>query len=629
MPNNGAVIIPKSEQRDSLIWLSFFGAWAAIQVLVLAIGATPLLDGGLIGTDGYMRLVRVELLYETGAWFDGRIPRSNAPYGDTLHWTRPFDLLVLGAAWPLTSFLGIEKALFWGGAIVSPLLLLATGYVVIWAAKPLVKVEDRPLIILVFFAQLGVIAYSVPGRVDHHTLQMLLIALTTGLVTRYCGAPPKVRLAWPAGVVLGLGLWISAEFLLVAFLAMAGVWLTWLRHGRAGSLPAACFAAGFVGSLGFALLVERPWTELLAEEYDRVSVVFVAVALLHLAFWVAIVWAERGGGLQFRIRLNLSLVGAVLSGAAVYGVYPKFFGGGMVDVDPELARVFLSNVMELKPVVPVDLKSFGLFLFWLGSVAICVPFAIVQAWLKRRTDTWPIWAFFTLALGMYVALSLRYVRFAPFAELLAVVPLACLVVALRQRVDGIANRIWRELTRSLVTLAVIFGIAGAGLWLGLRSAPGGGPGGGMVSAKSLLAGAPAGGEDCDIARIAAYLNRPETFGERSRIIATHVDWGPELLYRTGHAVVAAPYHRNAPGILDIHRLFSAVDPAISKAIVETRGIELVLLCPSPRERLFYAGEAEGATFYQRLLEGWTPPWLAAVALPDDLATSFRLFRAVR
>ena len=136
MPNSGVVPVSKSEQSDIVIWLSLFGIWAAIQVLVLAIGASPLLDGELIGTDGYMRLVRVQLLHETGAWFDGRIPRSNAPYGDTLHWTRPFDLLLLGAAWPLTPFLGFEKALFWGGAFVSPLLLLATGTAMIWAAKP-------------------------------------------------------------------------------------------------------------------------------------------------------------------------------------------------------------------------------------------------------------------------------------------------------------------------------------------------------------------------------------------------------------------------------------------------------------------------------------------------------------
>ena len=364
MPNSGVVPVSKSEQPDVVIWLSLFGIWAAVQVLVLAIGATPLLEGELIGTDGYMRLVRVELLHETGAWFDGRIPRSNAPYGDTLHWTRPFDLLVLGAAWLLTPVLGFRDALFWGGSFVSPpLLLLATGYALIWAAKPLVDRENRPLVILIFLAQLGVMAYSLPGRVDHHTLQMFLIALIVGLVTRCCGVRPRVREAVFAGVVLGLGLWISTEFLIMTVLTMAAIWLAWLRHGSAGSRQAVGFAAGFAGSLVFALLAERPWAEMLDEEYDRISVVFLVMALLHLAYWSVIAWAERVGRLGLGIRLSLSVVAAAVGGAAMYGVYPKFFGGGMVDVDPEVARVFLSKIKEMKPIVPVDLKTFGFFLF--------------------------------------------------------------------------------------------------------------------------------------------------------------------------------------------------------------------------------------------------------------------------
>ena len=627
MPNSGVVSVSKSEQSDVVIWLSFFGIWAAIQVLVLAIGATPLLDGELIGTDGYMRLVRVELLHETGAWFDGRIPRSNAPYGDTLHWTRPFDLLVLGAAWLLTPVLGFRDALFWGGSFVSPLLLLATGFALVWAAKPLVDKENRPLVILVFLAQLGVMAYSLPGRVDHHTLQMFLIALIVGLVTRCCGVRPQVRAAVFAGIVLGLGLWISTEFLIMTVLTMAAIWLAWLRHGPAGSLQATGFAAGFAGSLVLALLAERPWADLLAEEYDRISVVFLVMALLHLAFWSAVAWAERlsRAPSRLRTRLSLSLVAAAIGGAAMYGVYPKFFGGGMVDVDPEVARVFLGKIKELKPIVPVDLKTFGFFLFWLGSAAICIPFSTAQAWLKRHADAGPAWAFFALALGLFFALSLRHVRFAPFAGLLAVVPLTCLVVALRQRLGDIVSRSWRDASRSLATVALIFGISGVGLWLGLRPAPEDG----ANSAESLFAAATAGSEECEIAQIAEFLERPRPFGDRARIIATHVDWGPELLYRTQHAVLAAPYHRNAPGILDVYRMFSAVDPAASKAIVDARGIELALLCPSPRERLFYVGEAEGVTLYQRLLEGRPPPWLAPVALPDALAERFRLFRVVR
>ncbi len=146
MPDTYAVTAAKPGEPRYLPWLSIFVLWALVQAVVLAVGASPVLEGGLIGTDGYMRLVRVELLQETGAWFDGRIPRSNAPYGDTLHWTRPFDVLLLGVAWLLTPFLGFEKALFWGGSFVSPVLLLVSALVMMWASRPVIDAQFQPYV---------------------------------------------------------------------------------------------------------------------------------------------------------------------------------------------------------------------------------------------------------------------------------------------------------------------------------------------------------------------------------------------------------------------------------------------------------------------------------------------------
>ena len=133
---------------------------------------------------------------------------------------------------------------------------------------------------------------------------------------------------------------------------------------------------------------------------------------------------------------------------------------------------------------------------------------------------------------------------------------------------------------------------------------------------------------CDLPAIAAFLNRPQPFGDRSRIIATHVDFGPELLYRTGHAVVGTPYHRNGKGILDIHRIFSASDSAESKRLLDARGIELVLFCPSPREEILYELTSDRSTFYSRLRNSQVPDWLHPTRLPADIG-GFRLYEVVR
>ncbi|MCZ6591766.1 MAG: hypothetical protein O7B98_11590, partial [Alphaproteobacteria bacterium] len=59
-----------------------------VQTVFVLVTQNPGLDGQLIGPDGYMRLRRVMNLYETGNWYDAFDLRTNAPFGEQLHWTR-------------------------------------------------------------------------------------------------------------------------------------------------------------------------------------------------------------------------------------------------------------------------------------------------------------------------------------------------------------------------------------------------------------------------------------------------------------------------------------------------------------------------------------------------------------
>jgi len=93
-------------------------------------------------------------------------------------------------------------------------------------------------------------------------------------------------------------------------------------------------------------------------------------------------------------------------------------------------------------------------------------------------------------------------------------------------------------------------------------------------------------------------------------------------------VVSSPYHRNAAGIWDSYRLFASPDESESRAIVARRGIDLLLLCPTGAERMFFERDKGGGSLYNHLLDGMTPSWLTPVpvGVPD---TDFRLFRVVR
>ena len=94
-----------------------------VHVVWWLVGDSVVTFGNLVDSDGYARLVRIQRLLETGAWFDVGLPRANRPDGGTLHWTRPLDVLLIILALPLAGLIGFSKALFWAGVLVSPLLM--------------------------------------------------------------------------------------------------------------------------------------------------------------------------------------------------------------------------------------------------------------------------------------------------------------------------------------------------------------------------------------------------------------------------------------------------------------------------------------------------------------------------
>ena len=98
-----------------------------VEGLSFAVGSEYLLQGGLHDTDSYTRLNRVLHLYSTGDWYDRRFPRSNAPYGEVVHWTRPLDVILMGgggAAYSIASLCnraplvgsGDQSSIAWDGS---------------------------------------------------------------------------------------------------------------------------------------------------------------------------------------------------------------------------------------------------------------------------------------------------------------------------------------------------------------------------------------------------------------------------------------------------------------------------------------------------------------------------------
>lgn len=577
-----------------------------MHVALAAGGLTPVLDGLLVGPDSYMRMLRVTHLYDTGAWFDGSIPRSNAPFGEVQHWTRPADLLLLGGAVLLEPLVGFARALFWWGAAVAPLLHVATALALAWAVAPFLDRSRQFFVVLALLVQMPVWTQGVFGRTDHHMLIMLVFALSIGGALRLMLQPMGARGALLAGAAAGFGLWLSVEFLVILAVIFAALVICWIQRGDEHAWRNLWHALGLSAVVAVALVAEHPPGAWLAEEYDRISVVHLSVGLLAAGFWTAVLWAERRGlsGGALRARVPVACLGALVAGGAMLVIFPKFFAGPEVDYDPNLRPIFLDMISETQPLIPWSPRDLGWLLVHLGPAFLAVPYLGVRLIRDRGSAAWNAWLLIALGLAVYIALSILMRRFSLYAALLLAVVVADLVAWLLDRVGIGASRQRRLLTFGLALPFIFFGPT-------------------MTGAVLLKANSVEGPGSCPIDPLVAELNRPEGLGQRTHTVLSSINHGPELLYRTRHSVVATPYPRNARGQIDAYRIYSATDFEEARRLIEARRIDLIVTCVHRPMYLHLSGEPD--MLDSRLRRGERPGWLQPVELGEEAEEFYRIF----
>ncbi|MDP6343451.1 MAG: hypothetical protein QF491_07965, partial [Alphaproteobacteria bacterium] len=229
-----------------------------VHLLLQELADWRILDGRLVGPDAYMRLLRVQELADTGVWFDPVSERSNAPYGEVLHWTRPLDLLLLSGAAVAAPLLGFAGALFAWAAVMGPLLHIATLFLLLWAVRPML--EPRGLILLgLLFPALFFIAFVFAvGRPDHHALNMMLFVAQLGFAVRLARSTCLDRLAIAAAAIGALALWISIEGMVGIGLTLLALAAGWIADGRLAIRRAVIFTLVLTAGLTVALVLERP-----------------------------------------------------------------------------------------------------------------------------------------------------------------------------------------------------------------------------------------------------------------------------------------------------------------------------------------------------------------------------------
>jgi hypothetical protein len=544
-------------------------------------------------TDDNMRLMQVRALLNGQGWYDLRQYRMNPPEGFNIHWSRLVDLPIAGMILLFRPFMGplAAERLACGIAPLLPLSIAMLGLVA--TVRRLVSPVAWPLAIIFLLCCPATMLMFMPERIDHHGWQLAMLSLTVAGLSDPRGA----RGGLIVGLASAFSLTIGLEML--PFCAGAGgiIALRWVwdraEAPRMGAY-ALCLAGG--SALGYAGFASYANSVLRCDALTPVwlSVMIVAGALLFLLAQVSP--RDR------TLRLVLAIVAAVVIAAGFALVFPQCLGRPE-QVSPELARNWLANVREAKPIYQHPLRN-AITVVTLPIIGVIG--AIVATWAARRERKLIHWVTVLLFTTFAALMLLWQARAGPGAQLLAV--------------PGAVALGW-----------LIFPHLLGSRWLLVRV-------GGTVAAFLIVSGTFAGYliQYLPIAKPSARYNAVSRAGGScssnyalrpldrypAATIFTFVDLGPRLIVLTHHDAIAGPYHRNGDAILDVQHAFtrSAED---FHAIAKRHGATLLLVCPNMAESTVYRARAPGG-FYDQLAHNRVPAWLEQLPLPAK--SPLRLWR---
>lgn len=327
-----------------------------------------------------------------------------------------------------------------------------------------------------------------------------------------------------------------------------------------------------------------------------------------------------GGGLppvltQTLMRRGLAAVvlGSISVGM-LWTLFPECAGGGYAALGTDMETYWLAQISETRSLAALAGDDPALILSLAGSAFAGVVAAGV--YLRRRWRHAEGWIALGFLLAGWAMLSWQ-IRGAFFATAFAI-PFGAWA-AVRARQVWVADRS----TFKLAGFVLATSVAAAAVW--------------NTAAEQLQA------RLTPAVTLASYVERkgsaeaclqPEAFAALREIpegiMLNHFTLGTGVLQWTQHAVMAAPYHRDADGVMAMITAMRS-EPSVAQGIVTETAADYVLVCSALPETDFYArhpvdGVAPEDTLAARLESGDMPEWLAPVALTG---TPLRLYRIIR
>lgn len=634
-----------SDLWDSLVKIfhpPFRDLWLVILIYMvwthLVYPNSPVLRGEFPDTDDYTYINQTLDWLKGQGWYDNVQHRLNPPEGTPIHFSRVAQLPMAG----LILFfemcgLGPKGAATLMALAYPPILFGVFCFALSWLAKSFVPERWTGASAYIALFSTATLFMFQPGHIDHHGLNIVLVTLTLGCALRALEHPEAHKWAVCAGLLLALALTVALEVLPWVLLISGWFGLVALvRGGQASRQGIAYGVALHFGSL-IGLLATRAPQNLGALDALSYSLTY-ALLTSGIAFTLIAI------ALATAFRLPKILVWAIGSATALaIGVtflrsFPELATGPYGGMDPALSQIILGAINEAQPLKSPQTSWLDVSrnVAGVGIALATVAFMLWRGEKGNATARWR-WALIGLVLCAAFWLCVFYQkRFMAMAGLAATMPLLTLL-----------HRGWgkfapadvsdprRARSRVLCELGLLLlvgpfpSVIYPALFDGRR-----------FNTDMLLFPAMRSvyASRCPMHRLENALRDPLILGGEPKLIMNTLSDGPELLFRTQHKVMSAPYHMNVQGNIDATRFFSTPYPDEARGIAMRRNVDLVVLCRAFPEMYMRVSMAKGPAFegnnvdvaphFITLLAGGKhPKWLKPVMVQG--MSNYVIYKVVR
>lgn len=525
--------------------------------------------------DAHIRMLRVEQILETFSWQQLWFDRTNVPYGELMPWTIPYDLLVIIGTAPLLEFMPVKQALLlWAGIL--PLILWGLTLIALaYAARPL-NLNIYGWIVMLFSALLHPHFFSVftPGRVDHHNLLTLVFLLFIGTTVRLAQQPRKHTLALVSGILCGVGVWVSPEFIAPFALALFILMLPWLQYGTDTLSGILRLLLSTFMLLIAALVIEYPPKFWLHAYHDNISIVHVALTMAASAVVLALRFTNHCWNTPTK-RLAAAAGFSVPLLVILLVVFPDFYLGPIATLPPALYEEWFSINREFMPTYDRPGTATALF-FCLASLLVSI------SWLRRQpADTKKLLPYLILA-AVFSLLLIMQGRWYYYA-IAACLPVLGYVTGktLANNRGGYAKAAFIVMLWPVLSYAIDQNIKH-------RTTP-------LLTENSCRKTLRK-----DIQN--GNLDLPSLLQKQPANLLIHPNLAPMTMFFTPHNTISWNHHRSAEALLTATRLFkNKLSADQLKNFAGERQLDFLIFCPSV--------ESKKKGFLTSLAKDESPEWL--------------------